>query len=770
MKTIKGTSNRYLEIDLNTGTFSIYQPETEDLRRYIGGKGLSLKIFNDRYQHRFGNRAAAIDPLSSENVLIFASGVMIGTGAACSARFEVTCRSPLTNLMVSSSCGGFFGEAFKTAGWDGLIITGRASERSVLRIDENGAVLEPAGELWGMTTSETQSALELSPREGAAVIGPAGENLVRYAGVCSGHRFAGRGGIGAVMGAKNLKAIVARGKSVKYEASLPELFERTDRKAKKYIARNAMSRQNRLYGTNANVKPAIEKGFSPVRNFRDRYNEKTWNTTGELMAERYKTRHSACRYCSILCGHKGHYPDGRMRQIPEYETTGMFGSNIENYDPDLIGIWNEKMNELGMDTISAGGTIAWAMEAAEKGMRKSELRFGQSGNIEKILEDIAYRRGEGDELAEGSMRLSREYGGSDFAIHVKGLECAAYDPRASWGHGLGYAVYNKGGCHLGSYMIALEQLVGYMPPHTTAGKAAWVVFMENIYAAVNSLQLCQFAVYGIIMEPPIPRLLPKPVLKVATSLAPGISQALMDWSILSNYFYSVTGIKMNKWGFLKAGSAIVELERTMNVRLGLKASDDTLPARFTKEKQTAFEGKNTVVPIKKMVKQYYRKRGYGVNGAPRTEARANPVKRVYCSVIMAVLGWFIPNIACRKEGVREEVWAFPEGFTCRLGVWPDGPSVVFRREGDKLVRVRKSDHPGAGSETDLDVLLKSIDAAWLMFTFQESTCMSEASSRLIARGELPNVCTFIRLMDKVEILLLPSFIARRAVKKWEKVK
>ncbi|MBI9108353.1 MAG: aldehyde ferredoxin oxidoreductase family protein [Spirochaetales bacterium] len=777
MRVIKGTSNRYLDIDLSRQSWTVFSPEAGDLSVYLGGKGLGLKIFNDRFAGRLGG----VDPLGEENLLIFSMGVMLTSGAPCTGRFEVLTRSPLTNLMLASSCGGYFGEACKTAGWDGLIISGRSEQPVTIRIDEDGVSFHDARELWGQGTHEVQQSLALSPREGAAVIGPAGENLVRYASICSGHRFAGRGGAGAVMGAKNLKAVVARGKSVRYEPMLPEKFERTNKKARKYIVRNSMTKGYRAFGTNVNVRLGIKAGFSPVRNFRDRYNPETEKTSGEAMAERYSTRHSACRHCSVLCGHKGHYPDGKIRQIPEYETTGMFGSNIENYNPDLIGEWNELMNELGLDTISAGGTIAWAMEAAEKGLRKSELSFGRTQNIAGILEDIALRAGEGDELAEGSMRLSRKYGGTDFAMHVKGLECAAYDPRASWGHGLGYAVYNKGGCHLGSYMISLEQLMGYMPPHTTLGKADWVVFMEDLFSSVNSLQVCLFSVFGILTEPPIPKYLPRPVLKVATISMPKVAMALMDWSILSNYFWSVTGIKMNKWDFLKAGERINKLERWMNVQMGLKPSDDTLPGRFTKEKDTAYKGKNTVVPIEKMVRQYYRKRGYNSSGGPSAsdvgmteklgpgevivKPSAKIIKKIYCSVIMAVLGWFIPKIACRKESVRDEVRLFPENYTCTLGVWPSGPSVVFRREGDRLKKIG-----GRTTRVDLGIYLKSIDAAWLMFTFQESTCQAEANNRLLVRGELQHSCTFIRLMDKVEILLLPKFIAKKAVKKWEKVK
>ena len=780
MRIIKGTSNKYLDINLTTREWTVFSPSERDLADFIGGKGLGLKMYYDR----LGSRIETTDALSADNLLIFAMGVMLGTGVPCSARFEVITRSPLTNLMAASSCGGYFGEACKTAGWDGLIISGCSETPVVLRIDEDGVIFEDAGELWGQGTSEVQKSLNLSPREGAAVIGPAGENRVRYAGICSGHRFAGRGGVGAVMGSKNLKAIVARGKSVKNLPVMPELFDKTKKKAQKYILRNAQSDGFRRYGTNVNIRGAIKNGYSPVRNFRDRWNPETERTSGEAMAERYSSRHSACRHCTVLCGHKGKYPDGKMRQIPEYETIGMFGSNIENYDPDLIGVWNEKMNELGFDTISAGGTIAWAMEAAEKGLRESELKFGRVDNIEKILNDIAYRRGEGDELAEGSKRLSSRYGGAEFAMHVKGLECAAYDPRAGWGQGLSYAVYNKGGCHLGSYLIALEAQVGYMPPHTTMGKADWVVFMENIYAGVNSLQVCQFSILGIIMEPPIPRFLPKPLLKVATITMPKIAQALMDWSILSNYFMSFTGIKMNKWEFLKVGERINKLERRMNIRFGLKPEADTLPARFTAEKDTPYPGRNTVVPIEKMVRAYYKKRGYGSDGGPVElesgrsgrgsrwviKPSGGGIKSVYCKITMALLGWFIPSVACGKESVKNEVRSLPDNFVCRMRVWPDGAAVAFARRGDRLEKIKVKELEDKPEMIDLDVILKSLEGAWLMFTFQEGTSAAEANGRLVVKGNLSSACTFIRIMDMVEILLLPRFISSRLVKKWEKVK
>ena len=777
MKTIKGTSSRYLDINLSSRQWSVYEISRTDLKGYMGGKGLALKIYHDRFNREELGR---IDPFGPENLLIFSIGVMLSTGAPCTGRFEVLTKSPLTGLMVGSSSGGYFGEACKTAGWDGIIISGTARDTTTLRIDPEGAVFESAEHLRGMGTREVQNALKLSPKEGAAVIGPAGENLVLYANICSGHRFAGRGGVGAVMGSKKLKAIVARGKEFRYEPVLQKKFNHTVKKAGKYIRRNRMSRDYRAFGTSTNVRIGMDRGFSAVHNFRDRWNPETEKLSGQRMAERYSSRHSTCRHCSILCGHKGYYPDGKLRQIPEYETIGMFGSNIDNYNPDIIGEWNEVMNELGMDTISAGSTIAWAMEAGEKEIRPTQLQFGRTDNIENTLKDIAYRRNEGAELAEGSKRLSEKYGGREYAMHVKGLECAAYDPRSSWGHGLSYAVHNKGGCHLGSYLISLEQLLGYLPPHTTLSKADWVVFMEDLFSGVNSLQICLFSVFGILTEPPIPKYLPIPVLRIATSLVPSLAMALMDWSILSNYFYSITGIRMNKWDFLKTGERINKLERWMNVQMGMKSEDDTLPRRFTEEKQTPFPGKNTVVPIGKMVEKYYRVRKYNDSGGPgnedlkkimRISGKSRAVrpagklfKTLYCRVVLGVLGWFIPSVACRKESVRKEIEEFPREFAFRLGVLPAGPSVAFRRTGNRLKRI------GRNEAVNLTINLKSIDAAWLLFSFQESTAQSEANNRLAVTGSLPHSCTFIRIMNKAEILLLPGLLARKAVKRWEKVK
>jgi len=612
MKNILGTNNKFLRINLTDHSWSTYKILTEDRKNFLGGKGLALKIYYDHLKDRLSD----IDALGEENLLIFAMGTILSTGAPCSARFEVYSKSPLTGLLLGSSCGGPFGEACKTAGWDGVIMMGRSKQPVVVKFNHQSVEFLDATDLWGMDTDELDEALSLTAREASAVIGPAGENEVLMASIKSGHRFAGRGGLGAVMGSKNVKALVARGFSHRMIAEDPVGFTNAVKKLKKYIQRSEYLNQYRLYGTNAGVRFGIKSGFSPVHNFRDRYHPEVETTSGEAMAERYTTRSSSCRHCSINCGHKGHYKDGRLHQIPEYETNGMFGSNIDNYDTDLIIEWNDLMNRLGMDTISVGGTIAWAMEAAEKGLRKSELKFGETDNISRIISDIANKRGEGAELAMGSRWLSRKYGGEDFAIHVKGLEMAAYDPRSAWGQGLGYAVANKGGCHLGSYMVGMEVFFSYINPLSVRGKAHWVVFYEDLFTAMNSLQICQFTGYGILPEYPIPKYVPFFLLKPIIAFSPGLSQKLMNWSGLSQLFSALTGIRVTQKGFIRAGERVNKLERWMDFQMNPEGMIDNLPDRFLKEKHTKYPGKNTTVPLELLIKKYYKIRSYSATGVP----------------------------------------------------------------------------------------------------------------------------------------------------------
>ncbi len=611
MNTIIGTSNKVLEINLSERKVSEFIVADQDRRMYLGGKGLGMKFLYERLK-------PGVDPLGEENVLCFMMGVVMGTGAPCTGRFAALTKSPLTGIILTSSCGGPFGMAYKTAGYDGLIVTGRSETPVCLKIDDSQIDFEDASHLWGKDTKETQDALNMGKHDGALVIGPAGENQVLFANIATGHRFLGRGGMGAVMGAKNLKAIVACGGAYKIVPANRYAFRSVKKRALKYINSNPFtSHAYRKYGTSVNVLHANRDGYLPVRNFRGGSHADANQVSGETMQEKYKSKPSSCKQCAILCGHKGTYPDG-VHQIPEYETVGLLGTNIDVFDTEQITEWNDICGGMGMDTISSGASLAWLMEAGEKGLIRTDLKFGSPDGVSEMLKDMAYRRGMGDDLAQGTRRLSEKYGGKEFAIQIKGLEVAAYDPRGIWGQGLSYAVANRGGCHLSAYVVGLESLLGLLNPYTTRAKPEFVKFFEELTCCINSLHTCQFTMFAYTLEPPLSKYTPKKVLGFLMQYIPALAVKLIDFSTYTSLWSATTGIQMSNSKFLRAGERIHVLERYMNTREGISRKDDTLPERFLKEARECDRKKRTV-PLEKMLNDYYELRGYDANGIPTAE-------------------------------------------------------------------------------------------------------------------------------------------------------
>jgi len=604
---IVGTTDRILEVDLTSGTVEVFTVPAEDRRLYLGGKGLGLKLLYDRME-------PGTDPLGPGNMMAIMPGIMMGTGAPCSGKFAAAAKSPLTGIFASSSCGGPFGMALKTSGWDGILLKGRAAAPVLLAIDAGGLRILPADGLWGLDTARTQDEVR-ALGAGALVIGPAGENLVPYACAVSGHRVLGRCGLGAVLGSKKVKALVARGGEIEIAPVDKASLAAGRKKSIAYINRNRISGDlYRRLGTNANVGLNREHGLLPVRNFRGLDLPGVEAISGERIAERHTTGYLACLSCSILCGHKGNF-SGTEKPVPEYETVGMFGVNLGILDPERIADWSRTCTLLGLDTISTGGTLAWAMEAAETGIFPTSLRFGSPEGIDGVLADIAARRGQGADLALGTRRLSEKYGGTEFAIHVKGLEMAAYDPRGAWGQGLSYATANRGACHLSSGVFSVETFLGMARARTTLGKAALVVFFENMIAAINSMHLCQFTAFAFGLEPALIRLTPGFLMKPALALFARAAVRLMDISLWPALYGSVLGRKLGMTAFLRAGARIHILERDMNVREGISRKDDTLPARFLTEGRSA-DPKRSTVPLAKMLNRYYRIRSFDRDGRP----------------------------------------------------------------------------------------------------------------------------------------------------------
>ena len=606
VKEIKGALNRVLEIDLSLKTVSTVLISQELRKMYLGGKGLGLKLLYDRL-------TPGIDPLEEKNLIIITTGVVAGTNAPCSGRFHAVFKSPLTNIIGSSSCGGSFGRLLKSNGWDGLILNGRSDKPITLHIHNDKVDFLDAAMLWGKEISETQQLIGTQKQE-ALVIGPAGENRVRFANAASGHRYLGRGGLGAVMGSKNLKAIVALKGQYKVVPFFNDRFNKIKTKANRYINRNNMSLLMRQFGTAANAGPIIKNSMLPVNNFTCGNHPNAINITGQKIKENHNTRHHTCNPCSIFCGHKGLF-NGRQVNVPEYETLALLGSNLGIFDPNDISRFNEICNQKGMDTISAGGTLAWVMEATQKGLVKTDLEFGVPEKIITALENTAHLEDFGRQMAMGSRLLSQKFGGKDFAIQVKGLEMAGYDPRGAYGQGLGYAVANRGACHLSSFPVAFENLLGFLEPDTIRSKHLFVKFFEDLYSALNSLDICQFTSYGLTLETILPRITPHFVFCFSMQHFPALAIALIDFSIFPELFSAVSGIDFSSKQFLMAGERIHILERLMNTNEGIRRADDTLPERLVLESQKD-DPKKRRVPLEPMLNEYYALRGYDKDGIP----------------------------------------------------------------------------------------------------------------------------------------------------------
>ena len=543
---IVGTTNKALEINLSDRSIRYFNIAWEDRRKYLGGKGLGLKYLFDRM-------IPGTDPFGEENILAIMMGVLMGSGGPSTGRFAAITKSPLTGIIASSSCGGPFGLAFKTAGYDALLITGKAEKPVYLEIGVSQVEIRDADHLWGLDTEQTQQALALERQDGALAIGPAGEHRVLYANIASGHRFLGRGGLGAVMGSKNLKAVAARGGTYKIVPCDPDGFQAVRKKANKDIRNNFFTTQQyRNFGTNSNVRYCNQAGILPVRNYTSGSDPRAENISGQSFRERYDIKPAGCKPCTISCGHKGLFADG-IYPVPEYETVGLFGPNLEIFDPEEITAWNDLCGRLGMDTISCASTIAYWMEAGEKGYIQTDLKFGSPSGISGLLEDIACRRGAGDELANGSRWLSRKYGGEAFAIQVKGLEMAAYDPRGSWGQGLAYAVANRGGCHLSATLFPLENFFGFLNPHSIRAKPEFVKFFEDLYAAINSLHTCLFTTFAYVLEAPVVKLVPKPLLAFVMQYFPKLAVRMMNIGTYTRLLEAAAGIKLTQGELLKVG-------------------------------------------------------------------------------------------------------------------------------------------------------------------------------------------------------------------------
>ncbi|MBM3293702.1 MAG: aldehyde ferredoxin oxidoreductase family protein [Candidatus Aminicenantes bacterium] len=585
---MSGWMGKIVAIDLGSRERRTVAVSEETRRRFLGGRGLGVRLYNDPCPD-------PIDPFDPDNALIFMTGPLTGT-TMTSGRYQVVSRSPLTGTICDSSSGGTFGAALKGAGVDGLIVRGRAERPVYLAVQDGEVEVRDAAALWGLDTQKTQKAVqaEISSKASVACIGPAGENRVLFAAVMNDKdRAAGRGGMGAVMGGKNLKAVAASGNravAIADPAGYKDLTARLDR----IVDKNPVTGKSlQVLGTSVLVNIINAHGMFPTENFRRGVFNDAEGTSGEKIAETLLERQSACYKCPIGCGRTTRTRTKRG-EGPEYETAWAFGANLGISDLTAIAEANYACNELGLDTITMGGTLGCAMELRETGAWKENFRWGEAGRLLDWVTDTAYRRGVGADLALGSKRLAVKHGRPELAMQVKGMEIPAYDPRGAQGMALSYATSNRGGCHMRAYMIAPEILGHpvFLDRFSTAGKAELVALFQDVSAVVDSAVLCRFLQFAV-----------------------GIST-------FAEILRTVTGLDWSEEELMRVGRRIYTLERLFNIRAGFGRADDALPPRFLNEELQTGSSRRRRVGLEPMLDDYYAVRGWDRNGVPRPQTLA----------------------------------------------------------------------------------------------------------------------------------------------------
>ncbi|WP_292366120.1 MULTISPECIES: aldehyde ferredoxin oxidoreductase family protein [unclassified Methanoculleus] len=584
---MNGYAEKILHVDLAREQ-TMEEPFPEEWKRgYIGGRGLGVRILGDLVN-------PGIDPLSAENVLVFATGPVAGSGLPLGSRYDVVTKSPLTGTLTSANSGGKFGTSMKRAGYDAVVIRGRAERPVYLLLDDGHAEVRDASELWGLTTSETTATIQNDlndPGASVACIGPAGERLVRIAGVINEtSRAAGRGGVGAVMGSKNLKAVSARG-SGRCTVADRDLFLALKKDIAEKIRENAISGGGLpRFGTAVLVNIINENYILPTRNFQTAHFPAAENVSGERMADTILTGKMGCQACVIQCGRDVEV-EGKRTAGPEYETIWAFGPDCGIDDLAAVVEANNLSNDLGLDTISAGSTIACAMELSEKGYIDEEIRFGDAERMVDLVRRIGYRDGIGDELAEGSFRFARRHGHPELSMSVKRQELPAYDPRGLQGHGLAYATSVRGGDHVYAYLIAPEVLGSpeKLDPYSSEGKAVWTKTFQDLTAFIDSSGSCLF-----------------------TSFPLGAA----DYGAMVS---AVTGYDLDAGEVLRIGERIWNMQKIFNLKAGCTRENDTLPPRLIHDPLTEGAPKGRVWEREPLLDEYYLARGWDREGRPTPE-------------------------------------------------------------------------------------------------------------------------------------------------------
>ena len=574
-----GFHNKVIRIDVGQRSFEELSVDDEIYREYLGGKGLGTHFL-------LNSTRAGVEPLSKDNIIVFATGPATDTRVFGSSRYGVFTKSPLTGIYCESYAGGSVAEPLSRTGYDAVIIKGASAKPVYLEISSGNVDFHDATHLWGRDSYETEDAVrrEVGASDaGIAVIGPAGENLVRFAVIENDYwRSAGRTGAGAVLGSKKIKAIAFHGDKTKNMARidlLRKLWKEMGSKAKTDVGAMTYKR----LGTPMLVASTNVIGAFPTKYWSRGTFDRWQNISADALLERCKVRPKACLKCFLACGNLVEIVDGRHRGLriegPEYETIYAFGGLCMIDDIREIAYLNDLCDRWGMDTMTAGNLAAFTIEASHRRSIGERIEYGDSDGVARLLDRMARREGIGDILAGGIEHASREWGLEDLAVHVKGLEPAGYDPRVLKGMGLAYATADRGACHLRATVYKAE-LSGTMAPDQIEGKAELLIDFEDRHTLFDSLIICRFF------------------------------RDLYPWETLSLIIKGTTGMDLDKKQLQRLASNITNKVREFNLREGMSKAADTLPKRFFEEELQDSGSVLLKSDFDRMVSDYYRLRGW----------------------------------------------------------------------------------------------------------------------------------------------------------------
>ncbi|WP_135806720.1 aldehyde ferredoxin oxidoreductase family protein [Halorussus marinus] len=609
MTDLGGFQDNVARVDLTEAGVDYESIDDEDARKYIGARGLGVKYLFDK--------GPDVDPLGPDNLLAFMNGPLTGTQTVMSGRIAIVTKSPLTNTVTDSHHGGWSGARLKWAGFDGLLFEGKADEPVYAYVEDGEVELRDASHLWGTGIHDTIDHLgeevdgEVGKNVSVMAIGPGGENQVRYGCIINeDDRASGRGGTGAVMGSKNLKAVVVKSGTKMPKPADKETFQEGHKQAMQVIQESDVTAPNEgglsMYGTNVLMNLTEEMDGLPTRNaqYTSTHSEQEGddsapnidaeNVSGENVRENILVDEPTCHSCPVACKkevevdvhHKGEDHNVRMESY-EYESAWALGPNSMSDDRDKVAMMIDRCNDMGVDTIDVGNTMAMAMEATEEGHIEEGLDWGDADTMIEMIERIAHREdGLPDTLAEGAGRAAAEFGDPDMSLDVKGQTMAAYDPRAMKGMAIGYATSNRGACHLRGYTPAAE-ILGIpekVDPSEPEGKGELCATFQDLHAISDSFDICKF-----------------------NAFAEGIEEYVLQYS-------GMTGLDVTEDDLLEAGERIYNLERYYNNLVGFDGSDDDLPARFVEGDPKAIPGQGgsegALVELDQLKAEYYEVRDW----------------------------------------------------------------------------------------------------------------------------------------------------------------